>query len=146
MGGIAQSRRTMDVESDIPPSGRRFGPAHEGRVHANADTHLNAAGPGLRAKGRLAVERRRNGVERAARECDKERVALRIQHASVPLPEDLSQYCRQVCMNPTVCIVTQHAQQARRALDIREQQGDPLWLVHAHDMIPPGLQTRPKMA
>ena len=138
-GGSSSSASSFVVEesSTWPPCpaapmraagarpGPRSVPAELGlaRVQAHAHLDLHPFGPGVRRQVALRIDGRGQCVGGRA-EGDEERVALRVDDASLVSGEGGTQKLRMLGENLVVAVAPQPLEQGRRALDIGEDESD----------------------
>ena len=93
------------------------------RVQAHAHLDLHPFGPGVRGQVALRIDSRGQGVGGRA-EGDEERVALRVDDASLVSGESGTQKLRMLGENLVVAVAPQLLEQGRRALDIGEDESN----------------------
>jgi hypothetical protein len=118
VSGGGDARASMDVDADVVVAGdQRFA-----RVEPHPHARLRAARPVMERESGLRVGRSLDGATRVG-EGDEEAVALRIHFDAVVAPERLTQQPTVLCEN--ICVVVPElVQQARRALDVGEEEGN----------------------
>src|SRR6185503_9374515 len=114
-------------------------------VQPHAYPYLGALRPGVGGKRALALDCSANGIP-GARERVEERVALRVDLAPAGGSEDIAQE-PPVIGDHLAVLVAQLLEQARGALDVREQERHgPAWKSHAvtvQSREPPGARDEP---
>jgi hypothetical protein len=130
VAGRADTGRPMDAETDValPADGRL------GSVDADADPYLLSVGPGVARERALRGESSGDRVLRAG-EGDEERVTLRVDLVAACFLEGGAEQALMLGQDVSV-LVAKRFQQARRAFDVAEEEGDrPGWkLRHLHDL------------
>jgi hypothetical protein len=118
MGRRADARRTMDGKTRVPAILSR----NLAGVEAHPDLDLDTVGPGMGTKRELTLDR---GQQRLARACerDEERIALRVDLVTVVSLEGPPEHALMVAEDRAV-VIAQLLHEPRRALDIREEEGD----------------------
>jgi len=92
-------------------------------IEAHSDAYVEPVGPGESCEGPLAGDRRHDRVLRLP-EGEEEGVALGIDLAPAHLHHGLSQQPLVLCEHGVVALTPKRVEQTRRALDVREQEGD----------------------
>ena len=118
MPGRRDPRRPHDVHPEVA----LVADGGLARVEAHADAHLDAARPLVVAERALRVNGAAYGVARAD-EREEERVALRVDLGAAGRAEALADEPPVVACDLGV-VVAELLQQACRALDVREGEGD----------------------
>jgi hypothetical protein len=122
VAGRADTGRPMNAETDValPTDGRL------GSVDAHADPYLLSVGPGVARERALRGEGSGDCVL-CAGEGDEERVTLRVDLVAARFLEGGAEQALMIGQDVSV-LVAKRFQQARRALDVREEEGDgPSW-------------------
>ena len=117
--GRADPRAPVDPDPDVALRGRR----RLGGVDAHPDPELPPVRPRVAGEGSLPLARRPERVARP-REGDEEGVALRVDLVPAVRRERLAEEPPVILEHRGVPLGAEVPQQPRRALDVREQEGD----------------------
>ena len=118
VSGRTDPCRSMHTETDITV----FAHDRLGRVQPHADAHMRSFRPLVRCQPSLSGERGRGGILRAA-ECHEEGVPLGVDFAATRLFKGSPENALMLFEHLGIAIA-QGLEQARRPLDVCEQEGD----------------------